>query len=340
VINLAGKTIKLFLVDGTPDGMRTAEIMSWTGHVLFAPRSSVAALLARPEVKKTGAYLLVGPDPKDADQVMVYVGEGDNVGVRIASHNKDADKEFWEHACVITSKDLNLTKAHARYLESRLINIIRREGRASLANRSDPDFDLLPEADLADMDDFIVRLQILLPVLGADFVRPTPTVRRSKMSDLIKDDPTAALNNGAATIPLQDDNPAAAPTMNAEFRMNAGGLQARAVEVGGQMIVLAGSQARSEEAPSLASNVRTYREQLRRAGKLSPPDGSGTLRFVENVSFTSPSAAAQAVMGTSRNGRTDWINTSTNETYADWQQRLVTKPEAQAGESADQQPIV
>lgn len=142
--NLAGRTIKLFLVDGVPDGMRTAEIMSWTGHVLFAPRASVAALLARPEVKKTGAYLLIGPDPQEADQTMVYVGEGDNVGVRISSHNKDADKEFWEHVCVITSKDLNLTKAHVRYLESRLIKIIDREGRASLANKSDPDFDLLP----------------------------------------------------------------------------------------------------------------------------------------------------------------------------------------------------
>jgi hypothetical protein len=124
--------------------------------------------------------------------------------------------------------------------------------------------------------------------------------------------------------------------VNPEFRMNAGGLHARAVEVGGQMIILAGSQARIEEAPSLASNVRTYREQLRRAGKLSPPDGTGTLRFVEDVSFTSPSAAAMAVMGTSRNGRTDWINTSTNETYADWQERLVTKSEAQPGESPNQ----
>jgi hypothetical protein len=83
---------------------------------------------ARPEVKKTGAYLLIGPDPGDANQTMVYVGEGDNVGVRLSIHNKDTDKEFWEQACVITSKELNLTKAHARYLESKLIKIIRQEG--------------------------------------------------------------------------------------------------------------------------------------------------------------------------------------------------------------------
>jgi len=324
--NLAGRTIKLFLVDGVPDGMRTAEIINWTGHILFAPRSSIAALLARPEVRRTGAYLLIGPDPEDADQVMVYVGEGDNVGIRISSHNKDEDKDFWEHACVLTSKDLNLTKAHARYLESKLIEVIQREGRAKLANKSDPKFDLLPEADLSDMDDFIVRLQLLLPVLGADFVRPTPQVPSSRNKEISGGQHSKTQLNPSEpqsvgqTIEITNKQ-------STEFRMSAGGLQARAVEIDGQMIILAGSQARAEEAPSLASNVRTYREQLRRAGKLGPPDMDGVLRFTEDVAFTSPSAAAQAVMGTSRNGRTDWINIATNETYSAWQDRLISKIE-------------
>jgi len=339
VSNLAGRTIKLFLVDGVSDGIRTAEILSWTGHVLFAPRSSVPALLARPELKKTGAYLLIGPDPGDADQTMVYVGEGDNVGVRISSHNKDADKEFWEHACVITSKDLNLTKAHVRYLESKLIKIIAREGRASLANKSDPDFALLPESDLADMDDFIVRLQILLPVLGADFVRPTPQVRSSKSIDRRQVLTAPTLENGINGIQVPKYSPEAA-NANPEFRMSAGGLQARAVEADGQMIILAGSDARTEEAPSLASNVRAYREQLRRAGKLCAAEGSNNLRFTEDVAFTSPSAAACAVMGTSRNGRTDWINVETNETYAAWQDRLVSSAEELPTVAQGDQPAV
>ena len=28
-----GRSIRLFLVDGTPNGLLTAEIMNWTGHV-------------------------------------------------------------------------------------------------------------------------------------------------------------------------------------------------------------------------------------------------------------------------------------------------------------------
>jgi hypothetical protein len=184
------------------------------------------------------------------------------------------------------------------------------------------------------MDDFIARLQILLPVLGADFVRPTPQVHSSKAAKPTSIPPSQ--QNGIDGTQVQK-YPLDAGT-HPEFRMSAGGLQARAVEVDGQMMILAESDARSEEAPSLASNVRAYREQLRRAGKLRLAEGTGNLRFTEDVAFTSPSAAAQAVMGTSRNGRTDWINTATNETYAAWQDRQVAKAEAPLVEAAHEQP--
>src|SRR6185437_575566 len=169
-----GRHIKLFLVDGAPDGTLTAEIMNWTGHVLYAPRSRIVEVLKRPEVQRTGIYLLIGEDPNDTDETIVYVGQGDDVGRRLAAHNKDSDKEFWEFVCVITSKDLNLTTAHVRYLESRIISLIIQEGRAGLANKNEPGFDRLPEADTSDMEDFVARLQVLLPVLGIQFIRPTP----------------------------------------------------------------------------------------------------------------------------------------------------------------------
>ena len=37
----AGKSVRLFLAEGTPGG-RTVEIMNWTGHVVAAPRSELA----------------------------------------------------------------------------------------------------------------------------------------------------------------------------------------------------------------------------------------------------------------------------------------------------------
>src|SRR6266851_6099188 len=136
-----GKSIRIFLVDGSPTGLRTAEIPNWTGHVLVAPRIRIQEALMRSEGTKTGVYLLVG---EEAGRGIVYVGEGDCIADRIRKHAKDADKDFWERVALITSKDVNLTKAHVRYLECRLVQIIKDGGRANVTNGNEPSPKLLP----------------------------------------------------------------------------------------------------------------------------------------------------------------------------------------------------
>lgn len=325
MLRSAGRHIKLYLIDGAPDGMRTAEIGNWTGHVLYAPRSRIVDILRRPEVQRTGVYLLIGKDPSDANAAAVYVGQGDDVGVRLARHN--AEKEFWDYVCVVTNKDLNLTSAHVRYLESRLVSIVKSEGRASILNGNEPKFDRLPEADTYDMEDFIVRLQVLLPVLGVEFVKPTPNLSSSSEVRVL-DSATKSreLNIGG----VSQSKPAAGSVADPVFRFSSASVKAKAVEVGGQMIVLKGSQAQPVDQPSLPSYIRTLRDQFQRSGKLLPNPVDGLLDFTEDVAFSSPSAAAQAIMGTSRNGRIDWIVEGTGQTYAGWQEQQVTNAEGGA----------
>src|SRR4051812_24558414 len=108
-----GKSVRLFLADGTPGGLLTAEIMNWTGHVMAAPRSDLPSLLKRPEIGRTGIYILIGEDP-DSGGLLAYIGEGDDVGKRLYQHARPEDqngKDFWDRAVVLTSKDTNLTKA-------------------------------------------------------------------------------------------------------------------------------------------------------------------------------------------------------------------------------------
>ncbi|WP_394196355.1 GIY-YIG nuclease family protein [Litoreibacter albidus] len=107
-----GRSVKLYLVDGTATGILTAEIMNWTGHVLAAPRTRFEDAFSRDELKRTGVYFLFGPDDEGTDLGKVYVGEGDEIGKRLYQHNKD--KPFWERFIAVTSKDMNLTKAHVR----------------------------------------------------------------------------------------------------------------------------------------------------------------------------------------------------------------------------------
>jgi hypothetical protein len=170
---MSGKQIKLFLADGTPGGLTTAEITNWTGHVLSARRSDLADLLKREEAQRTGAYLLLGEDEAVIENTRCYIGEADVVAERLRYHQRD--KDFWDRVVVITSKDANLTKAHGRYLESKLIALATSAGRVTVENSTAPGVPALPEADASDMDYFVSQLQIVLPVLGVNAIRvPTP----------------------------------------------------------------------------------------------------------------------------------------------------------------------
>ena len=178
-----GRQIRIFLVDGTPGGLLTAEIMNWTGHVVAAPRSDLARLLGREETSRTGVYLLLGDDPDALGQQVTYIGEGDEVRDRLAQHARSegqGGKDFWERAVVLTSKDANLTKAHARYLESRFITLAVQAGRSRLTNATAPALPPLPEADRSDMEYYIAQAKIVLPVrsilkFARDYVFTSPS---------------------------------------------------------------------------------------------------------------------------------------------------------------------
>ena len=139
---MKGKTIRIYLADGDPNGIRTAEIINWTGNVLVAPRTQLSKFAKRDEAKRTGVYCLVGPDPENPLRDVVYVGEGDNVLKRLKKHDKE--KDFWTRFFVVTSKDQNLTKSHVRYLESRMIATGRQTGRAKINNATTPPLPPLP----------------------------------------------------------------------------------------------------------------------------------------------------------------------------------------------------
>jgi hypothetical protein len=296
-----GRSIRLFLVDGTPNGLLTAEIMNWTGHVLTGPRSKLSELVQRPEVGRTGIYFLVGPDPENTFRPLVYIGESDDVGKRLKQHNKPEDqggKDFWEKVCLITSKDQNLTKAHAKHLESVLIGKAGNVGRCKLLNGTAHDYSSLPESDLADMAFFAEQIRTVLPVLGFDFLRDT-----SKPVTLAGDAPASESPVFALEIPKHQ-------------------IKARAQEVDGEFFVLAGSLARASWSP----NSHTYRdlyEQLSQDGLLVP-HSSGCLEFTADQMFSSPSGAAAVVSGRAANGRTQWRVEGTGQTYGEWQDQQVS----------------
>lgn len=314
-----GRSIRLFLVDGTPNGLLTAEIMNWTGHVLTGPRSKLAELVQRPECGRTGVYFLVGPHPDDSLRTWVYIGESDDIAQRLKQHNRPEEqggKDFWERVCLITSKDQNLTKAHAKYLESQLIQIATQTGRCALSNGTAHSYNNLPESDRADMAFFLEQIRIVLPVLGFDFLR-----------ELIK--PSAPVSS-TVTAPVS-----CSPRFTLEiprYRISAQGQ-----EVDGEFFVLKGSKARAE----WVGTERGYQglfKQLVAEGVLVV-DGSDHLQFSDDFAFSSPSAAAAVVSGRSANGRTSWLVEGTGQTYAAWQELQLNGLVPDSSSSALSAPI-
>lgn len=246
--------------------------------------------LKREELKRTGVYILYS-DTFGGDLPSVYVGEGDDISSRLRSHSRDEDKDFWDRFVAVTSKDMNLTKAHVKYLEGRMISILRDAKKCELRNKTEPSFDRLPEADISDMETFLDELQLVLPVIGVDFfrrpqIRPTPP-------EAIVDDVQFNLQHVAK------------------------GILARAVEVDGEFVVLAGSTGNLNQAPSFHEKLRLMREQSFESGLAQRID-ERTFRLVQDIAFSSPSAAAVFLFGTSRNGRSDWIVEGKSIPYGAW----------------------
>jgi hypothetical protein len=311
----AGKSVRLFLADGTPGGLLTAEIMNWTGHVVAAPRSDLATLLKRREASRTGVYILLGDDPDSLGGQLAYIGEGDDISKRLYQHSRPEDqggKDFWNRAIVLTSKDANLTKAHARYLECRFIALAQHAGRARLTNGTAPMPVNLPEADVSDMEYYISQANIVLPVLGVNLFRSAGT---------------SGLTTSATSA---DPTPTSSQSPIFELQQKKDEILARAREIDGEFTVLAGSRARAWDGGSYSYGYRTLREKLIQEKTIVPSD-DGAMRFARDQVFASPSAAAVVVLGRSANGRTEWRTQGTGVPYGAWQNQGVDEA---AGESS------
>lgn len=299
-----GKSVRLFLADGTPGGLVTAEIMNWTGHVTAAPRSDLADLVSRPEVARTGIYLLLGDDPENPGGTVAYIGEGDDVKKRLYTHSRDESqggKDFWDRAVVLTSKDMNLTKAHARYLESRFISLALEAKRARLVNGTAPQPIQLPEADVSDMEFFIDQAKIVLPVLGVNLLRSTrvpPTLNPATPNGVADASPVFSLVSKKAQV------------------------DATAQEVDGEFTVREGSKTRSTWVAGY-HNYRKLREQLEQNGTLAPSVDGGFMVFTRDQVFASPSAAAACVLGRNANGRLEWKVQGAKTSYGEWHESRV-----------------
>ena len=279
-----GRTIRIYLDDGSITGIRHAEIVNWTGQAISAPRTQIKALADWPESNKPGVYFLFGIDDASGSQAL-YIGEAENVLDRLSSHL--ANKDFWNEVVFFTSKDENLTKSHVKYLESRLVELAKSANRYVLLNGNNPQLSSLPRGDRDSMEEFIGNLRTLLGVIGHKALEPVASDEKVKQEQVV--------------IP----NPAEANTEQG-FTLNHKKLKANAIVNNEGIVVLQGTELSPKVNDSLAEGYRKLRQQLLDNGTIA--EDNGQLTFTRDQLFTSPSQAAAIIVGYPINGRTHWLN--------------------------------
>ena len=267
MLSRRGFSVRVFLPDGDPAGVKVVEKSNWSGCGLVIPRTLFGDAKGRPELARAGVYLLVGesevgPLPK------VYVGEGDPVRPRLEQHAKA--KEFWTHAVVFTSKDQNLNKAHVQRLEARLVELAASAKRCVLDNGNVPQPPSLSEADTAEVEGFLSDALLCLPTLGYTFFEQAQATARR----------------------------------NGTLQLNVRGAEATGTDTPQGFVVHAGAHASKEETKSCHAYMREIRAELLRQGVLT--DNGEFYELMQDYTFGSPSTAAGVLVGAAQNGRTAW----------------------------------
>jgi len=264
-----GKTIRIFLIEGDPNGRMTAELSNWTGKAFKIPRIQVKDCGDRPELDSTGIYFLFGQNEDGHSQI--YIGEAESILKRLGQHL--SQKEFWNEVIAFISKDENLNKAHAKYLESRFYEIAKTGGRYTVENSIKPTQSSISESDRAEMEEYVENVKLLVNALGHK-------VFEGKRETVVV---------GTRTL----------------FSIKS----VRGAEATGQptsegFVVFKGSRAAIVVVDSMPKGFNAHRDQLLANGILNLDGGQCT--FSEDTIFSSPSTAAAIVMGRNANGLIEW----------------------------------
>jgi hypothetical protein len=289
-----GKSIRIYLKDGNVTGIKFAEVVNQTIQSISCPRLKLSELNSHAEAKRPGVYFLFGLDEQTSEPI-AYIGEAENVYDRLQQHS--IKKDFWNEVVIFVSKDENLTKAHVRYLESRLIQISLSVKRYNIDNSNQSQPSSLPLADRDAMEEFLTFIKLLIGVLGHKILEEVIQLEKSNKSYEIKFDVSPSIQS------LGDYFPELA---SSELYLKMAGISAKSLQTNEGIVVLTGYEAAEKFTTSLGFGYREFREKLIQSNQLILVNNKYI--FQNDVLFDSPSAAAAIILGYSANGRINWKN--------------------------------
>lgn len=269
-----GKSIELFLANGTADSLITAELSNWNGMAIKIPRIEVIPC-KRDDIRGAGVYFLFCKNKDEEDAV--YIGESENIHERLVQHIRDynAEKEtyYWTTAVIFLGRDLN--KALIRYLEDRFVSIARETNRYTVLTKNTYSRTVMKESQIAAMEEFVDNVKILINALGYKVLEPKISVQDN--SEAKSDDKILYINQS--------------------------GIKAKGIITTEGFVLLAGSDVREKIAEkSITNNVLELRNKYIAEGKIKD------FKTTEDLILSSSSFAASFVLGNRCSGPQSWKN--------------------------------
>lgn len=274
-----GRKVTIYLSDGAPSGIRHVEIANWSGQAIACPRSRLNELKEWHEAQRPGVYFLLEKQTAETGD-MAYIGESENVVKRLSQQDKNQD--FWNEVIIFTSKDENLTKAHIKYLESRLTTISIEADRYKIENSNSPTQSMLPRSDKDAMEEYIHNLRIVLGTLGHRVLESVKVIEQA---------------------PPQSSKPKLAQFT---FSFSIKGLNATGQQSDDGFVLFEGSDVSGKTSKSMPRKIASIREKWISDGTLDQVGEN--YRLTKDSILSSSSYAAVLVAGTSRSGPQSWID--------------------------------
>ncbi|MDZ4258507.1 MAG: GIY-YIG nuclease family protein [Gemmatimonadales bacterium] len=198
-------TIRVFIPDGDPEGVKIVELLNWTGVGIALPRASWPKVRDRAEFKRSGIYILTGSaEGADDELPTIYVGQGEEIGARLEAHY--TNKDFWDWAYAFVSNANALNRAHITWLEHALIQRAHKAERSHLDNATQPREPGLSESERADTMGFLRKMLKILPLLGVRvFEKPSPVATPGAVSPAMSGNTGQPDERDTVVVPAQVD---------------------------------------------------------------------------------------------------------------------------------------
>ncbi|QRN85830.1 GIY-YIG nuclease family protein [Clostridia bacterium] len=283
-----GKSINLYLMDGTASGRIKCTLANWTGVAYKIPRTELEKCKERYDLKQSGVYFLFGTSDQTGENV-VYIGQagvrknGEGILYRLQEHKSNPDKDYWTETVVYTTSNNSFGPTEISYLENRFCNLATEAKRYIVKNGNDPTSGNITEEKESELEEFIDYSKIVMGTFGYKVFEPL-----NKDSSFIEE---SSVINESKELFLH---------MKRKSRKSRKIIEANCKQTNEGFVVLKGSRIETIDSDSIPTGVKESRQK-------AAIDENGILQ--EDILSQSPSYAAAFVIGGHANGLTAWKTT-------------------------------